>query len=105
MERTISYITISKHLISVFLGFNYSTVLEFVFALFALFAFYLSRVIGETFAYGSISTQIMLLFAIIYSGAYFVFYKKAGDSTLQSTVEDCNDETELPNASGDPKKK
>jgi hypothetical protein len=72
MERTISYITISKHLISVFLGFNYSTVLEFVFALFALFAFYLSRVTGETFAYGGISTQIMLLFAIIYSGAYFV---------------------------------
>jgi hypothetical protein len=98
MERTISYITIFKHLISVFLGFNYSTVLEFV------FAFYLSIVIGETFAYGSISMQIMLLFAIIYSGAYFVFYKKAGDSTLQSTVEDCNDETELPNASGDPKK-
>jgi hypothetical protein len=74
MERTISYITISKQLISVFFGFNYSTVLEFVFA---LFAFYLSIVIGETFAYGCISTQIMLLFAIIlfytnlYSGAYF----------------------------------
>lgn len=81
--------------------------------------------IGETFAYGCISTQIMLLFAIIlfytnlYSGAYFgrrrlyspLFFPnlrgggkkggaKAGDSTLQSTVEDCNDETELPNASG-----
>jgi hypothetical protein len=78
MEKTINYITISKHLISIFLGFkmgiNYSTVFKFVFA---LFAFYLSRMTGETFAYECISTQIMLLFAtlillytILDSGAY-----------------------------------
>jgi hypothetical protein len=35
-----------------------------------------------------------------------IVHKKAGDSTLQSTAEDCNNSaTELPNAPGDPQKK